>query len=228
MGAWLPTGAPGSTNAWPAESGKNQEEARVLEITANDIKELRDKTGAGVLACREALKANDGDVAKAVDFLRQKGIASADKKKDRITSEGRIDTYIHTGAKIGVMIEINCETDFVAKTDEFKTLAREIAMHIAALSPTYVTKDEIPQEMIEREREAYRKVALEEGKKDAIADKIAEGKVAKYFEKLCLLDQPYVRDDSKTVGEFLRETIGRLGENIVVRRFVRFVLGEGK
>lgn len=199
-----------------------------MEITANDIKDLRDKTGAGVLACREALKANDGDVAKAVDFLRQKGIASADKKKDRITSEGRIESYIHTGAKIGVMLEIACETDFVAKTDEFKGLAREIAMHIAAMAPTYVSKDEIPQEMVERERAAYRQVAIDEGKKEAIADKIADGKVAKYFEKLCLLDQPYVRDDSKTVGEHLRESIGRLGENIVLRRYVRFVLGEGK
>jgi len=199
----------------------------VMEISTTMIKELREKTGAGMLDCREALKQNEGDVQKAMDFLRQKGIASADKKKDRVTAEGRIDSYIHSNAKVGVLLEINCETDFVAKTDDFKTLCKDIAMHIAAMSPVYVTREEVPGELIEREREAYKKVVLEEGKKPEIADKIAQGKVDKYFEKQCLYDQPFVKDDKKTVGEYVRESIGKLGENIRVRRFVRYVLGEG-
>lgn len=198
-----------------------------MEITATQIKELRDKTGAGMMACREALKSHEGDVQKAMDFLRQKGIASADKKKDRITSQGVIESYIHTGGKIGVLLELNCETDFVAKTDAFKALAREIAMHVAAMAPVYISNEEIPGEIIEREKAAYRKIALEEGKKEAVVDKIAEGKVAKYFEKVCLLDQPYVRDDSKKVVDHVKESIGKLGENIQIRRFTRYVLGEG-
>jgi len=197
-----------------------------LEITATLIKELRDKTGAGMMACREALQQNAGDVQKAMDFLRQKGIASADKKKDRIASQGIIESYIHHGGKIGVLLELNCETDFVAKTDAFKELARNIAMHIAAMAPVYVSNTEIPLEIIEREKAGYKKIAIEEGKKEAVIDKIAEGKVAKYFEKVCLLDQPYVKDDSKKVGELVKETVGKLGENIVLRRFTRFVLGE--
>lgn len=201
-----------------------------MEISTTMIKELREKTGAGMMDCREALKQNNGDVQKAMDFLRQKGIASADKKKDRVTAEGRIEAYIHSighSAKVGVMLEVNCETDFVAKTDDFKTLCRDIAMHVAAMAPVYVTREEVPGELIEREREAYKKVVLEEGKKPEIADKIAQGKVDKYFEKLCLCDQPFVKDDKKTVGEYIRETIGKVGENIRVRRFVRYVLGEG-
>jgi elongation factor Ts len=193
------------------------------------IKELREKTGAGMLDCREALKQNDGDVQKAMDFLRQKGMASADKKKDRATAEGRIDAYIHSigpSAKVGVMIEVNCETDFVAKTDDFRALCRDVAMHIAAMSPVYVTRDEVPKEMLERELEGYRKAAIEEGKKPEIADKIAQGKVDKYFERLCLYDQPFVKDDKKSVGEYIRETIGKLGENIKVARFTRYALGE--
>ncbi|MBM3462471.1 MAG: translation elongation factor Ts [Armatimonadetes bacterium] len=192
------------------------------------IKELREKTGAGMMACRDALANNEGDVQKAMDFLRQKGIASADKKKDRVTSQGLIEAYIHTGGKIGVLLELNCETDFVAKTDGFKALARELAMHVAAMSPTFVSASEIPPEALEKEKEGYRQIAIEEGKKPEFVDKIAEGKVAKYFEKVCLLDQVYVRaeDGKKTVGEHVKESIGKLGENIVVRRFTRFVLGE--
>ncbi|NDD27421.1 MAG: translation elongation factor Ts [Proteobacteria bacterium] len=204
-------------------------EEPVLEISATMIKELREKTGAGMLDCREALKQNEGNLQKAMDFLRQKGIASADKKKDRATAEGRVDSYIHAigaAARVGVLIEVNCETDFVAKTDDFKNLVRDVAMHIAALSPVYVTREEVPKELIERELDGYKKAAIEEGKKPEMAEKIAQGKVDKYFERLCLYDQPYVKDDKKTVGEYIRETIGKLGENIKVARFVRYALGE--
>lgn len=200
-----------------------------MEISATMIKELREKTGAGMLDCREALKQNEGNVQKAMDFLRQKGMASADKKKDRATAEGRVDAYLHQigpSARVGVLIEMNCETDFVAKTDDFKNLCRDIAMHIAAMSPVYVTREEVPKEMLERELEGYKKAAVEEGKKPEIAEKIAQGKVDKYFERLCLYDQPFVKDDKKSVGEYIRETIGKLGENIKVARFTRYVLGE--
>ena len=203
-------------------------EATTVEITAALIKELRDKSGAGMMACREALQASGGDVAKAADFLRQKGIASADKKKDRVASQGTVESYIHTGGRVGVLLELNCETDFVAKTDDFKNLARGICMHIAALAPTYVSSAEVPADVVEQEKAAYRQIAIDEGKKEQFVDKIAEGKVAKYFEKVCLLDQQFVKDDSKTVGEAVKEVIGKLGENIVVRRFVRFALGDGQ
>ena len=198
-----------------------------MEISTTMIKELREKSGAGMMDCREALRQTEGDVQKALDFLRQKGIASADKKRDRLTGEGRVESYIHSNGKIGVLVELNCETDFVAKTDDFKSLCHEIAMHIAALSPVYVSREEVPKDLVDSELAAYRKVASEEGKKPEIAEKIATGKVDKYFEKQCLLDQPFVRDDSKSVGEVVREAVGRLGENIKVTRFTRFALGEG-
>jgi elongation factor Ts len=176
--------------------------------------------------CREALEKTEGDIAKAADFLRQKGIASADKKKDRIASEGRIEAYIHTGSKIGVLIEVNCETDFVARTEDFQNLCRELAMQVAALAPRFVSRENIPPEVIEQEREGYRKVAREEGKPEKILEKVVEGKVEKYFEGICLLEQAYIRDQSKKVRDLVKETIGRLGENIVVKRFTRYVLGE--
>lgn len=197
-----------------------------MAVTAASIKELREKTGAGMLDCKQALEQHGGDLQKAADFLRQKGIASADKKKDRLASEGRIESYIHTGAKVGVLVEVNSETDFVAKTDDFQNLCKEIALQVAALAPTYVNRDEIPAELIEREKAGYKKIALEEGKKDDIAEKIAQGKVEKYFEKICLLDQPYIRDDKQKVGDMVKAASGKLGENIVVRRFVRYALGE--
>jgi elongation factor Ts len=196
------------------------------------VKELRDKTGAGMMACREALQNTQGDVQKAMDFLRQKGIASADKKKDRVASEGRIATYIHTGGKVGVMVELNCETDFVAKTDDFNQLAKDICMHIAAMAPAYVNRDEVPGELIEREREGYMAAAKEDPKNKnkpaEVLAKIAEGKVDKYIANACLLNQPWVRDDKKTIEQLIKETVGKLGENIVVRRFVRYGLGDGK
>jgi len=204
---------------------KNKEENQVA-VAAELVKELRQKTGAGILDCREALEKTEGDIAKAADFLRQKGMASADKKKDRIASEGRIEPYIHTGNKIGVLVEVNCETDFVARTEEFQNLCRELAMQVAALAPRFVSREEIPAEVIEQEREGYRKVAREEGKPEKILEKVVEGKVEKYFEGICLLEQNYIRDQNKKVRDVVKETIGKLGENIVVKRFVRFVLGE--
>ncbi|HEY3998141.1 MAG TPA: translation elongation factor Ts [Candidatus Xenobia bacterium] len=197
-----------------------------MTITAAHIKELRDKTGAGMLDCKTALEKNDGDLQKAADFLRQKGIASADKKKDRMASQGRIVSYIHHSHTVGVLLEVNSETDFVAKTDDFTHLCKELAMQIAALAPTFVSRQEIPAEVIEREKAGYKKIAMDEGKKEEMADKIATGKVEKYFEKICLLDMPYVKDDKQKVGDLVRSTSGKLGENIVVRRFVRFALGE--
>jgi elongation factor Ts len=202
-----------------------KEETQVA-VTAELVKELRQKTGAGIMDCREALEKTEGDIAKAADFLRQKGIASADKKKDRIASEGRIEAYIHTGSKIGVLIEVNCETDFVARTEDFQNLCRELAMQVAALAPRFVSRENIPPEVIEQEREGYRKVAREEGKPEKILEKVVEGKVEKYFEGICLLEQAYIRDQSKKVRDLVKETIGRLGENIVVKRFTRYVLGE--
>jgi elongation factor Ts len=199
-----------------------------VQITAAMVKELRDKSGAGMMACREALAASGGDISKAADFLRQKGIASADKKKDRAASQGAIEAYIHTGGRVGVLLELNCETDFVAKTEDFRNLSRGICMHIAALAPAYVSSTEVPAEIIEQEKAGYRKIAIEEGKKEQFVEKIVDGKVAKYFAGVCLLDQPFVKDDSKTVAEAIKEVIGKLGENIVVRRFVRYSLGEGQ
>ncbi|MHB2020140.1 MAG: translation elongation factor Ts [Candidatus Xenobia bacterium] len=197
-----------------------------MAITATLIKELRDKTGAGMMDCKQALEKNDGDLQKAADFLRQKGIASADKKKDRVASEGRIESYIHMGSKMGVLVEINCETDFVAKTDDFKNLCKEVALQIGAMAPLYVSHEQIPAELLEREKAGYRKVAVEEGKKPEIADKIAQGKLEKYFEKICLLNQPYIRDDKVKIGDMIKELSGKIGEKIVVTRFARFVLGE--
>lgn len=195
------------------------------KISAALVKELREKTGAGIKDCQEALQQNAGEVDKAADWLRQKGISRAEKKADRITAEGAISSYIHLGGKVGVLIEVNCETDFVAKTDDFKNLVNELSLQVAAMKPDYVSREEVPQEKLASELEGYKKVAMEEGKPENIAEKIAQGKIDKYFANICLLEMPYIRDDSKKVEEVIKETIARTGENIRVRRFVRFALG---
>ncbi len=196
-------------------------------MSANAIKDLRHRTGAGILDCKKALAESDGDIEKAIDWLRAKGIAKAAKKAGRAATEGTVLSYIHAGGKIGVLLEINCETDFVALTDDFKNLASDIAMHIAAAAPEYVRRDEVPQDAVEKEKKVQLARVMEEGKPEHIAEKIVEGRITKWFEEVCLLDQKFVKDDKVTVGDMLAQAVGKIGENIQVRRFARFVLGEG-
>ena len=198
-----------------------------MEVTAKMTSELRTKTGAGMMDCKQALQATEGDVEKAIDWLRQKGLASAQKKSARVASMGAVHAYIHAGGKIGVLLEVNCETDFVARTDGFQELVHDVAMHIAAANPQYVRRDEVSKDHLEREREVYRAQAKEQGKPDKILDKIVDGKVEKFFADVCLLEQPFVKDPDKTIEELVKEKIGTIGENISVRRFVRYQLGEG-
>lgn len=197
-----------------------------MEITAKMVKELRDKTGAGMMDCKNALKKTEGDFEKAVEHLREKGIAKAASKQGRQTAEGVIATYIHPGDKLGVLVEINCETDFVARTDQFKTFCRDIAMHIAASNPLCVKKDDIDQQLVEKEKEIYHQQAINEGKPEKIIDKIVDGKIEKYLSEVVLLEQPFVKDNDITVNEFVKNNIATLGENIVIKRFARFRLGE--
>jgi len=197
-----------------------------MSVDAKTVKELRDRTGCGMMDCKQALVATEGDMEKAIDFLREKGLAKAAKKASRTASDGRIFTYIHTNAKIGAMVELNCETDFVAKTDEFQQLGHELTMQIAAASPLYVGPDNVPEDVLEKEKEIYRQQALEEGKPEHILDKIAEGKLQKFYEVNCLLEQSYIRDGDKKVRDLIVEQIAKLGENIVVGRFSRFAIGE--
>ena len=197
-----------------------------MSVDLNAVKELRYRSGAGVLDCRKALEECANDLEKAVDYLREKGLAKAAKKAGRPASEGRVFSYIHTNGKIGTLVEINCETDFVARTDFFQGLGKEIAMQIAAASPSYLTPEDVPQEDLEREKEIYRQQALDEGKPEHILDKIAEGRIAKFFEESCLMEQKYIRDPDRKVKDLVVEEIARLGENIVVRRFARFSIGE--
>lgn len=197
-----------------------------MEVNANLVKELREKTGAGMMDCKKALVESQGDLGKAVDYLREAGIAKASKKEGRTTAEGVIATYVHPGDKLGVMVEINCETDFVARTEQFKEFARNVAMHIAASSPVVVSRDQLDTSTLEKEREIFRHQALNEGKPEKIVDKIVDGRVEKYFGEVVLLEQPFVKDSDKTVEEYLKETIGQLGENMQIRRFSRFRLGE--
>jgi elongation factor Ts len=197
----------------------------MAEISATMVKQLREKTGAGMMDCKEALAACGADMDKAIDFLRKKGLATAQKRAGRAMSEGIVESYIHLGGKIGVMVEVNCETDFVAKTDDFKEFARNIAMHIAATAPLGIKAEDVPQDVIAREKEIYRAQALESGKPEKMLDKIAEGKLAKFYKDSCLLDQQYVRDPNKTISDYLNEVIAKTGENITIRRFVRYQLG---
>ena len=191
------------------------------------IKELRARTGAGILDCKKALAANENSIDAAVDWLRAKGIAKAAKKSTRAATEGLVHSYIHAGGKIGVLLEVNCETDFVAKNDGFKELVADIAMHIAAAAPEYVSRDEVPADVVAKEKEVQVARVVEEGKPAHIAEKIVEGRIGKFFEEICLLEQKFVKDDSKSVEAMLTDSVARIGENIKVRRFSRFVLGEG-
>jgi elongation factor Ts len=198
-----------------------------MSISASLVKELRERTGAGMMDCKKALTETGGDIEKAVIYLREKGLAAAAKKAGRIAAEGLIESYIHGVGKLGVLVEVNCETDFVALTDEFKALARDIAMQIAASKPEYVSRDEVPAEMVEKEKEILRAQAINEGKPAAIADKMVEGRIEKYYKDVCLLEQPFVKDTNLTIQQLLTEKIAKIGENISVRRFVRYELGEG-
>jgi elongation factor Ts len=198
-----------------------------MEITAQMVKQLRERTGAPMMDCKAALGEAGGDVEKAVDVLRKKGLAAAKKKAGRVTAEGAVGSYIHGGGKIGVLVEVNCETDFVARTDKFQELVRDIAMHIAAAEPRFVHREEVTPEVIERERAIYRDQAAATGKPPAVIEKIAAGKLEKFYAEAVLLEQPFVKDTDKTVGQMIAERIGGLGENIQVRRFARYKLGEG-
>ena len=195
-----------------------------MEITAARVKELREKTGIGMMKCKEALAECEGDFEKAIDYLRKKGLATADKKGGRATNEGRVASYIHTNNKIGVMLEVNCETDFVAKGEEFGQLAKDICMQIAASSPIAVRRDDIPADVIEREKDIYKDQA--KGKPENIVDKIVDGKLNAYFKNICLLEQPFIRDTSVVIEDLIKEKIAKFGENITVSRFVRYQLGE--
>ena len=198
----------------------------MVTISAEMVKQLRDTTGAGIMDCKVALSECQGDISKAIDFLRKKGLATAAKRAGRAMTEGVVQSYIHTGGKIGVLVEVNCETDFVAKTDDFREFTKNIAMHIAATSPLGVKSEDIPEEIVNKEKEIYRAQALESGKPEKILDKIAEGKLDKFFKENCLLNQPYVRDPNITVADAINDVIAKIGENITVRRFVRFQIGE--
>ena len=195
-------------------------------VTAEQVKELREMTGAGVMDCKKVLVETDGNMDKAVELLRERGIAKAAKKASRIAAEGLVEAYIHSG-RYGALVEVNSETDFVSKNEEFRTFVRDIAMHIVAANPKYVSRDEVPADVVESEKEILKAQALNEGKPAAIVDKMVEGRINKFFEEVCLLDQPFVKDQDKTVQEVLNEKIATIGENIVIRRFVRFERGEG-
>lgn len=197
-----------------------------MEITAKMVKELREITGVGPLDCKKALTENNGDMDKAVEYLRQKGLATAGKKAGRAANEGVIEIYQHHNGRLGVMVEVNCETDFVANTDGFKEFAREVSLQIANMAPRYVTRDQVSQSEIDAERELQRRRALDEGKPEHIVDKMIDGRMDKFFEEICLMEQPFIKDDKKTIEDLRKEVVASLKENIVVRRFVRFEIGE--
>lgn len=202
-----------------------------MTIKAAQVKELREKTGAGMMDCKKALTETGGDMEKAIEYLRKKGIAAAEKKADRIAAEGVVSSYIHAGGRIGVLVEVNCETDFVAKTEEFQSFVKDIAMQIAAMNPKYVGREDVPQEEVEKEKQVLRQQALQEGKPEKIVDKIVTGRLGKYFERVCLLEQEFVKNTpenkGRTIDQLVKEQIARIGENISIRRFVRYELGEG-
>ena len=197
-----------------------------MEITSTMVKELRTKTGAGMMDCKEALAAVDGDFEKAIDYLRKKGLSAATKRSSKAAKDGTVASYIHMGGRIGVMVEINCETDFVAKTEDFQTMAKDIAMHIAATNPLCVRPDEIAVDILDREKEIYRSQLREEKKPEKIWDKIIEGKLNKYYEDVCLVEQKFVKNQDITIGTLISNMIAKTGENIMIRRFARFQLGE--
>lgn len=197
-----------------------------MNITSEMVKDLRSKTGAGMMDCKEALTAAEGDFEKAIDYLRKKGMSAATKRSSKAAKDGTVASYIHMGGKIGVLVEVNCETDFVAKTEDFQALAKDLAMQVAAANPLYVSAAEIPNSALEREKEIYRSQLLEEKKPEKIWDKIIEGKLKKYCEEVCLLDQKFIKNTDITVGTLVNNMIAKTGENIIVRRFSRFQLGE--
>ena len=197
-----------------------------MEITAEQVKTLREKTGVGLMDCKEALKVAGGDMEKAVDYLREKGLAKAQKRVGRTATEGTVAVYVHMGGKIATMVEVNCETDFVAKTDQFQAFAKDVAMQVTAANPSYVKREDVPEEVRDKEKEIYRKQAKEAGKPDKILDKIAEGKLEKFYQDVCLLDQQFIKNPDVTIKALLEDLIAKMGENILVRRFVRYQLGE--
>lgn len=199
----------------------------MAEITAALVKELRERTGAGMMDCKKALAATEGDMDKAIDFLREKGLAAAAKKAGRIAAEGLVESYIHGGGRIGVLVEVNCETDFVAKTDDFKSLVKDIAMHIAAANPSYLRREEVPAAELEHEKMVLSEQARNEGKPEKIIEKMVTGRIEKYYKEVCLLEQPFVKDPDKTISDLITESIAKIGENIAIRRFTRYQLGEG-
>jgi elongation factor Ts len=198
----------------------------MAEINAAMVKQLREKTGAGMMDCKSALTEVGGDMEKAIEFLRKKGLATAQKRAGRAMTEGTIQSYIHMNAKLGVLVEVNCETDFVAKNDDFQGFAKNIAMHIAASNPLGIAPEDIPQEVIEKEKEIYRAQALDTGKPENVLDKIVDGKLKKFYQDNCLMNQPYVRNPDITVADLLNELIAKIGENISIKRFVRYQIGE--
>ncbi|WNS44819.1 translation elongation factor Ts [Paenibacillus sp. MMS20-IR301] len=198
-----------------------------MAVDAKAVKELRERTGAGMLDCKKALEEANNDITKAAELLREKGLSAAANKAGRIATEGTIESYIHAGGRIGVLVEINCETDFVGKTDSFKEFARDIAMQIAAASPLYVRREEVPTADLEKEKEILKAQALNEGKPEKIVEKMVEGRISKFYEENCLLEQSFVKDPDKTISQLLNEKISTIGENISIRRFVRYELGEG-
>ena len=195
-------------------------------VSAGMVKQLREKSGAGIMDCKQALAECEGDIEKAVDFLRKKGLATAKKRAGRATMEGAVQSYIHMGGKIGVLVEVNCETDFVAKTDDFLAFVKNIAMHVAATNPVGIVEEDVPQDVIDREKEIYRAQALEMGKPEKMVDKIAEGKLSKFFKESCLMNQPYVKDPNMTITDYLNDVIAKTGEKITIKRFARFQVGE--
>lgn len=196
-------------------------------ITAELVKELRERTGCGMMDCKKALSETNGDMDKAIEFLREKGLAAAAKKAGRVAAEGIVEAYIHGGGRIGVLVEVNSETDFVAKNEEFRTFVKDVAMQIAASNPLYVRKEEVPAEMVEKEKEILKAQALNEGKPEKIVEKMVEGRIEKYYKEICLLEQPFIKDPDVTIKDLLNQKIATIGENINIRRFVRFEKGEG-
>src|SRR3990170_4030341 len=198
-----------------------------MEISAEMVKELRQRTGAGIVDCKTALKEAKGDMEAAIEYLRRKGLATAAKKSGRISADGLVSSYIHAGGKMGVLVEVNCETDFVARTEDFQGFVKNIAMHVAAANPQYIRREDVPAEVIEKEKRIYRDQARDSGKPEKVIDKIIEGKLDRFFSEACLLEQTFIRDSDLTVREVLEATIAKVGENISIRRFARFQLGEG-
>lgn len=199
-----------------------------MEISASVVKELREKTGVGMMECKKALEANNGDIEKAVVYLRERGMAAAQKKASRTAKEGLITPYIHAGGKLGVLVEVNCETDFVARNDDFKNLTKDIAMQVAASKPLYVRREDVPADILAQEKEIYLNQAKASGKPEKVLEKIVEGKLEKFYEEVCLYDQPFIKDPNSKIRDLVNQAVGKMGENIQIRRFVRFQVGEEK